>query len=597
MHRRRFLRVITGIPFVAYGTVPGITARRTSGILLEAEQFRLCGGWFVDTQFIQIMGGAYLLAHGLGKPVADASTTMQIEKPGPYRLWVRTKNWCSGPWEAPGRFRVLLDGHAVSATFGDADAHWGWQDGGTVQLPKGDITVSLRDLTGFDARCDALYFTPDPEDRPPNDPVELVGWKDAMAGRSWQPAWESDFDVVIVGGGIAGCAAAMAADSQGLKVALIQDRPMLGGNASEEIRVHTLGIYGKGERILKKIDTEHYPNGSPKALEDQEKRTRSMDATSARQFLNHRACGLETEGNRIVSVDAREIGSGAIHRFRAPIFIDCTGDAWLGYWAGAGYRIGRESKTEFNEGWKIYGDLWSPKQPDRRVMGASLLWYSRHSESKTEFPPVPWAEPVAKDYAVTAGEWEWEYSDNDLDQIQDAETIRDHLLRAVYGTFANVRKLPENAELELAWVGYVCGKRESRRLMGDYIYTLDDILTYRRFPDTVVTERRDVDHHYQRKLVGSKYDFLSTAMFKNTGGDYYIPFRCLYSKNIVNLMMAGRCFSCSHIGLGGPRVMKPCGQMGIATGMAAAVCKKHGALPRDVYEQHLNELLALTGYA
>lgn len=597
MQRRKFLRLIAGIPFVTYGAALANDAKRTSGILLEAESFKQRGGWALDTQFMQIMGGAYLLAHGLGTPVADACTSMNVKHAGRYRLWVRTKDWCPGPWDSPGRFQVLINGKPVGTTFGTAGAEWDWQDGGDLELPAGQVTISLKDLTGFEGRCDALYFARDAHDRPPNDPVELTAWKDVMAGRSWEPASEGTFDVVIIGGGIAGCAAALAAESQGLKVALVQDRPVFGGNASAEVRVHTIGIHGKGGDILKKIDTEHYPNGSAESLKDQEKRTRTLNATTIHQFANHRACGLQMENGHIVGVDARQVGSGRIRRFRAPVFIDCTGDAWLGLWAGAEYRIGREAKSEFNEGWKKYGERWSPEKPDKRVMGSSLLWNTTTASRPTDFPVVPWAAPVAKDHVAIHGEWYWEYSDNDLDQIKDAEQIRDHLLRAIYGTFANAKKQADHASLKLKWVGYVAGKRESRRLIGDHLYTLDDILTHRKFPDAVVTERREVDHHYQRKLTGLKYDFLSTAMFHKTGGDYYVPFRCLYSRDIPNLMMAGRCFSCSHIGLGGPRVMKTCGQMGIAVGFAAAVCKKHGVLPREVYKQHLDELRSLAGYS
>ena len=185
----------------------------------------------------------------------------------------------------------------------------------------------------------------------------------------------------------------------------------------------------------------------------------------------------------------------------------------------------------------------------------------------------------------------------DLHQIHDAEAIRDHMFRAIYGSFGNAKKNPENNNVALQWVAFIAGKRESRRLMGDYIYTQADMLQRRKFPDAVVVERRAIDLHYQRVLTGWKQDFLSKAMFYETRGDYYIPFRCLHSRNIVNLMMAGRCFSCSHVGLGGPRNMRTLGQMGVATGYAAALCKKHAATPREVGRKYLKELLALTGYA
>ena len=289
--------------------------------------------------------------------------------------------------------------------------------------------------------------------------------------------------------------------------------------------------------------------------------------------------------------------TGLIRRFKAPIFIDATGDGWLGFWSGAEFREGRESKNEFGEGWDRYGELWSPEKPDMRVMGTSVLWNSQRGDRPTTFPPVPWAMPVAKDNEAVEGEWFWEYSSNDLNQVRDAEGIRDHLLRAIFGSYANAKRHPKNATVDLKWVAYVGGKRESRPIVGDHIYTMKDAAELRKSPDTVVEEKRELDGHYQIKETGPPYDFLSKAMFMKTGGQAYeIPFRCFYSRNIANLMMAGRCFSCSHVGLSGPRVMNTCAQMGIATGYAAALCKKHGVPPRGVGEKHIQELRRLIGY-
>ena len=457
--------------------------------------------------------------------------------------------------------------------------------------------MELQDLTGFEGRCDAIYFSRDAHPRLPNeDLVELSVWKDRLSKRADQAIEEQAFDLVVVGGGIAGCAAALTAKSQGLNVALIQDRPLFGGNASQEVRVHTIGIPGKGAALLETIDTPHYPNGHADAIEAQKKRESTMASSGVALFPQHLAIGLEKIDDQIASVEARQVTTGVIRRFRAPVFIDATGDAWLGYWAGADYRYGRESQSEFGEAWERFGELWSPEYPDRRVMGASVLWNSEPTDEPSTFPNVPWAMPVAKEHTATNGEWYWEYSDNDLSQIDDAEQIRDHLLRAIYGSFANAKTDPQNANLKLKWVAHVAGKRESRRLMGDYIYTMSDMVERREFEDAVVEEVRAVDAHYQLVLTGSPSTFLSEAMFRLTRGTYYIPFRSLYSRSISNLMMAGRCFSCSHIGLCGPRVMKTCGQMGIATGYAAALCRRYGILPREVGQQRIQELRSLIGY-
>jgi len=570
----------------------------TSGILVEAASFTELGGWKLDTQHYQQMGGFYLLAHGMGKPVANAKTTVKIPQSGTWHIWVRTRNWCPGDWPAPGRFKVRINGTSLKPEFGVEGQKWHWQNGGVVEITApGEVEIELEDLTGFDGRCDAIYFSREASPVLPNDDlVDLADWKDRVSGRAGQDVNEQEFDVVIVGGGISGCGAALAAKSQGLKVALIQDRPVFGGNASEEIRVHTIGIPGKGDEILKTIDTPHYPNGHADAIKAQEKREATMAGSGVDLFAHHCAIGLEKTGDQVASVDAREVTTGIIRRFRAPVFVDATGDAWLGYWAGADYRYGRETHTEFGEAWEKHDDLWSPKTPDNRVMGSSVLWNSERTDKRSDFPDVPWAMPVAKKHSAINGEWYWEYSANELSQIDDAERIRDHVLRAIYGSFANAKMDPKNASVALKWVAYVAGKRESRRLMGDYIYTMRDMTERRQFPDAVVEEKRDVDSHYQQALTGSPSAFLSKALFHRTGGIYYIPFRSLYSRSINNLMMAGRCFSCSHIGLCGPRVMKTCGQMGIATGYAAALCKKHNVTPREVGQQHIKELRELIGY-
>ena len=603
LNRRRFIRVVGGVGLAStvpfrYALGAGKPAPATSGILVEAASFAEQGGWKLDTQHYQQMGGCYLLAHGMGRPVANARTTVRIPKSGTWHVWVRTRDWCPGDWQAPGRFKVHVNGAPLEPDFGAEGQRWHWQTGGTLDIASpGPVEVELEDLTGFDGRLDAIYFSREASPNLPNDNlVELAAWKDRLGGRVGKEIEERAFDLVVVGGGIAGCAAALTAKSKGLKVALIQDRPIFGGNCSQEVRVHTLGISGKCEELLKTIDTPHYPNGHADAKKAQAKREATMAASGVDLFAGHIAIGLEKDGNRIAGVEAREVATGTIRRFRAPVFIDATGDGWLGYWAGADHRYGREAHTEFGEAWEKHGDLWSPKTPDNRVLGTSVLWNSEQTGERSDFPDVSWAMLVAKGHSAIKGEWYWEYSAQDLHQIKDAEHIRDHMLRAIYGSFANAKRDPKNATVALKWVAYVAGKRESRRLMGDYIYTQADMLKRRRFPDAVVTESRFVDLHFQKAMKGAKQDFLSWYIFRHTGGDYYIPFRCLYSRNIANLMMAGRCFSCSHVGLGGPRNMRTLGQMGVATGYAASLCKKHSTNPRGIYESHIEELRTLIGY-
>lgn len=598
MKRREYLRIMGGAAAVTaiapnYGF--GKSSFFKDGVLVEAASFSNPGGWVLDTQFYQQMGGCYLLAHGMGKPVANASTEVAVPQKGQWYVFVRTKDWCPGEWDAPGRFKMSLNGETLKTTVG-TQAGWTWQPGGRVSLPEGKVKIELHDLTGFDGRVDAIYLSPVPNPSLPVETKEVMGWKDELSGRSKLTVKSENYDLVIVGGGMSGCAAALAADAKGLKVALIQDRPVFGGNASDEVRVHTLGIKGKSAKLIGEIDTIHWPNGSARAIADQKKREATMAASSVHLFLNHLAIGLAKEGDKISSVEARDSRTGIIRRFNAPVFIDASGDGWLGFWGGAEFRYGREASSEFNEGWPKHGDLWSPKVADNRVMGTSLLWNSEAGSTASSFPKVPWAMPVARQASAVKGEWFWEYSDNELHQIDDAEQIRDHNLRAIYGNFYNAKQKPKHAKTALKFVGYIGGRRESRRIMGDYIYTMKDVMELRTFPDTVVEEKRAIDCHYQLKEIGDPADYLSEALFKKPGKLYYLPFRSLYSKDIPNLMMAGRCFSCSHVGLGGPRVMNTCAQMGVATGYAAVLCKKHGTTPRVVGQTHIKKLRAMIGY-
>jgi hypothetical protein len=557
-------------------------AAQAQGLLVEAESFANSGGWVLDQQFVDVMGSPYLLAHGKGTPVAAASTAVSFSATGTYRIWVRTKDWTAPLPDHPGSFKVVIDGVELATVFGTVGQGWLWQDGGTVQITNRTSQIQLKDLTGFDGRCDALFFTTDRAFVPPNTLLQLTDWRRQQLGLPAVPASVGTFDLVVVGGGIAGSAAAVAGARQGLQVALIHDRPFPGGNASQDVRVHTLGKNLGG--IVAEINTPDYNFGSDQFIQrDQQRLAVLLAETNLHLYTDWRAFRANTNAARITSVDARQNRTGEERRFSAPVFIDSTGDGWIGYWAGAQYRMGREARAEFNES-------LAPTNSDRMTLGSTLSWYSRDAGHAAPFPAVPWATNVAKGFYATRGEWWWEYGLT-RDTIYDAEEIRDHLLQGVYGTFFNVKQQATNANLELGWVGYVTGKRESRRLTGDYVLTESDVRNHPAFPDAMVTESRAIDLHYVK---AAAQDFFTYAQYTSIAS-YWIPFRCLYSTSVENLMMAGRCLSATHVGLGSPRVMNTCGQMGVATGAAAVLCKKYGLLPRGVYQNHMTELQALAG--
>ncbi|MGE5297290.1 MAG: FAD-dependent oxidoreductase [Solirubrobacterales bacterium] len=563
-------------------------------ILIEAEGFDNLGGWVVDQQFMDQMGSPILLAHGMGVPVEDGVTDVTIP-PGQYRVWVRTRNWvptCEGP-EAPGKFQVLIDGTPLSPTFGTAGADWHWQDGGVVQIGKEKARFALHDLTGFEGRCDAILLTSDTAAEPPEG--------DALASfrRSGSIEDAGQFDLVVVGGGMAGICSAISAARLGLSVALVHDRPVLGGNNSSEVRVHLNGQinlppYPRIGDLVRELDSGNQGNAQAGAFYNDQKKLRLVQKEpNIRLFLNTHACAVEKRGSQIVSVIGRDIRSSKELRFAAPLFADCTGDGTVGFLAGADFHMGRES-------WVETGETLAPQTPDKMTMGASAQWYTVETLKPAPFPECPWALAFTEascEYA-TRGDWEWETGLN-KDQITDFESIRDHALRAVYGNWAflknHSRDKDKYANRQLSWVAYIAGKRESRRLLGDVILSQQDVQEQREYPDAFVTTTWSIDLHYPdpkntEHFPGEEFKTIcKTPAIK----PYPISYRCLYSRNVENLFMAGRDISVTHVALGTVRVMRTGGMMGEVVGMAASICKNRGTTPRGVYTEHLPELKQL----
>jgi hypothetical protein len=558
-------------------------------LLVEAESFQHYGGWELDTQFIGIMGSPYLLAHGLGEPVSDADTSITFPATGLYRVWVRTKDWVAR-WNAPGtpgRFQLLVNGQPLSAVFGTRGAEWSWQDGGTVAIHAKSATLKLHDLTGFEGRCDAIYFTTNLKTPPPDDSSIMGAWRKKLLGLPDKPLDAGTYDLVVVGGGYAGTAAALAAARLGTRVALLQDRPVLGGNGSSEVRVWPqgktrLGLFPKLGEIVEELAIA--PTQSPGRYEefgDAKKLAIVRAETNLTLFLNHYMYKTEVQAQRVVAVLALDVRTGAIKRFSAAYFADCTGHGTLGALAGADCVVQEEGH-----------------------MGMSNMWRWKLMDTPQTFPEAPWALDLAtNDFPYPQkyhGQWFWESGFN-KDPLRELEYTRDWNLRAVYGSF-NAMKNREgkaaHAYAKLEWVAYVGGTRESRQLLGDVILNAEDVVSNKAFPDGCVATTWSIDLHYPDERYQKKYPddpFISKAVFDKRVDPkgYPVPYRCFYSRNLDNLFMAGRCISVTHEALGTVRVMKTGGMEGEVVGKAASLCTKFQCPPKAIFAAHWDELKEL----
>jgi len=565
-------------------------------VLVEAESFSDLGGWVVDAQFMDQMGSPYLLAHGLGTPVQPASTTVTIPADGSYRVFVRTRDWVA-PY-GPGAFRLAIAGHELPTTFGtNCGPKWTWQAGEPVTLKAGAVKISLVDKTGFEGRCDALILTADAAFTPPEDPAALASFRKQALNLPATPPTVGRFDLVVTGGGVAGVSAAVAAARQGLSVALIQDRPVLGGNSSSEIRVQPEGKLGTGPfphlgDIVAEFVTKTKGNASSAENYHDDKKLAIVQAEpNIKLFLNTHANGVVLDQHRIVAVVAHQVLTGQDLRFEGRCFADCTGDGTIGALAGADYHMGRESRAET-------GEPEAPEKADKLLMGTTNMWYATKLPAKNDFPDCPWGLVFNDEncFKVTYGGWDWE-SGMDRDTIADGEAIRDHNFRAVYGNWSHLKNhLGGFENWKLQWLAYVGGKRESRRLLGDVILREQDFVQSTAFPDACVPTGWALDVHYatpqaRRDFPGQEFRTLVGKAPKVNS--LAVPYRCFYSRNIDNLFMAGRNISTTHVALGAVRVQKTTGLMGVVIGRAAALCKKHDTTPRGIYEKYLEEFKTL----
>lgn len=396
---------------------------------------------------------------------------------------------------------------------------------------------------------------------------------------------ESSFDVCVVGGGMAGICAAIASARNGAKTAIIHDRPVFGGNASSEIRMWICGAHGdhnKETGILEEIQLENQyrnPMGNY-SVWDSVLYGKIFFQPNLTTFLNASVTDAEMSGGRIASVQAWQLTTQTWHTIRAKTFIDCSGDSILAAVTGAEFRVGREARAEFNE------DI-EPHQADRKTMGNSLLIQLRRTDEKVPYIPPSWAYRFEKPEdlpnrmrGVHAHNFWWIEVGGLQDTIRDGEVIRDELMKITYGVWDYIKnRAPEREEAEtwaVEWIGSLPGKRENRRYVGDHTLTQNDVRAGGKFEDTIAYGGWSMDDHHP---AGIFYPGAPT-IFHPAPSPYGIPYRSLYSKNIPNLMFAGRNISVTHAALSSTRVMATCALLGQAAGTAAALANRHRVDPR-----------------
>ena len=430
------------------------------------------------------------------------------------------------------------------------------------------------------------------------------------------------YELVVVGGGMAGICAAMSAARHGVKVALVHARPVLGGNASSEIRIHISGAdqslrqpeYAETglvyELMLENKARNDFFNYSiwDSVLLEKVKAEKNLEL-----YLNTVMYDCETDGGHITSISCVQETTEMRYCFEAPLFVDATGNGTLGYYAGAEYRQGSESRAET-------GEPHAPEQPNNERMGNTVLMKAVDMGRPVKFAPPAFAKKLTEDQlkyrmhcakhkidssmapdpeewlrlsgtscrGVDYGYWWLELMGDRDDIIPDFENIRDDLIAYAYGLWDHIKNGGDHGaeNYALEWVGALPGMRESRRLMGDYVLSETDILEHRQFDDAVAYGGWCIDLHAPHGLLD--FDVLPSDCH-HFSGVYTIPYRSYYSKNIDNLYLAGRDISTTKLGLASTRIIACCAVGGQAVGTAAALCKKYGVKPREL-APHIGEL-------
>lgn len=409
-------------------------------------------------------------------------------------------------------------------------------------------------------------------------------------------------DLCIVGGGISGICAAVSAARQGIRVVLMHERPVLGGNASSEIRMWISGARGSNNRetgIIEEIELENMYRNPTKsyAVWDSVLYSIVRREPNIQLLLNCTCMDAETEQGeyaygrdlRIKRLTGYQMTTQSFYEVEAKYFCDCSGDSILAPLTGAEFRLGREAAEEFEE-------LSTAKEADTCTMGMSCLIQGRQADRKIPYIPPEWAAKLTdKDfenrmpniYDDSENFWYLELGGT-RDTIGDTEELRDELVALAAGTWDYIKNSGnfKAEDWDLEFLGFLPGKRESRRMCGEYMITQRDISAGRVFPDEIAYGGWPLDDHfpqgfYHRGVPNTDYA---------TPSPYSIPYRALYSKNVTNLFFAGRNISMTHMAMSSIRVMATCGLLGQAVGIAAALATAHSCTPHDVYLQHIDDL-------
>lgn len=402
-------------------------------------------------------------------------------------------------------------------------------------------------------------------------------------------------DLCIIGGGMAGLCCGIAAARHGIRVVLIHDRPVLGGNASSEIRMWICGSHGRDNResgIIEEIMLENfYQNTALKfPIWDSVLYEKAMAEENLTLLLNSSCLDCTMNGSSIESVKAWQSNAETFHIVRARYFADCSGDSVLSTPSGAKYMYGRESKSDF-------GETIPPDKADKRTMGMSCLFQIRETDHPVRFTPPKWAYKYEsdadlpfKDHDRDNNFW-WIEVGGEWDCIHDTDRCRDELLKICYGVWDHMKNCGDHGveNWELEWIGFLPGKRESRRYVGKYIVTQNDVESGGRFEDAVAYGGWSMDDHFPQ---GFYYKDGHPTIYHPAPAPWGLPLRCMISENIENLCFAGRNISVTHAALSSSRVMATCAVLGQALGTAVSFAVRDNAALENVDIKKLQQTLA-----